>query len=75
MRHGRLSFCHRHRLAFAELMHLHPRCKELLRERRHVGLGAPDRNAAAVVATAVAGMVAAALRYVLITIQSFITMK
>ena len=75
VRHGRLSFCHRHWLAFTELMHLHPRCEELLRQRRHVGLGAPYRNAAAIVTTAVDGMVTAAPRYLLITIQSFITMK
>ena len=56
-------------------MHLHPCCEELLSERRHVGLGAPDRNAAAIVTTAIAGMVTAAIRYLLITIQSFITMK
>ena len=56
-------------------MHLHARCKELLRERRHVSLGAPDRYAAAIVATAVAGMVTATIRYLLITLQSFTTMK
>ena len=56
-------------------MHLHPRCVELLSESRHVGLGAPHRNAAAIVATAVAGMVTAALRYVLITLQSFTTVR
>ncbi len=51
-------------------MHLHPRCEELLRERRHVGLGAPDRNAAAIVTAAIAGMVTATIRYLLITLHS-----
>ena len=56
-------------------MHLHPRCEELPRERRHVGLGAPDRNAAAFVTAAIAGMVTATIRYLLISLQSFTTMK
>ena len=55
---GQLPFSHRHLLTNLQLLYLRPRGEELARERRHVGLGAPECDAASIFLIVITAVVA-----------------